>query len=653
MNRPNHLLVGKDQRLKEALDTMKRGMEVVEPATYSFILHESAKMGDLQMGYYVHTHMIKTGLKQYVSLWNHLVNLYVKCNSLMNARQVFDKISQRNVVTWTAMITGCVRNGCGREALNLFHQMQFEGIKPDHFTFSSVAKTCGMLADLEEGKRVHELVIVSGFQSNVVVGSALLDMYVKCGSLENARQIFDKMSERNLVSWNALVAGYAKSGLLDEASRLFCQMPEVDLVSWSAIIAGYAQNGNGEVALKLFFQLQSFGLKVDEFILTSVLEACAGLADWKHGKEVHAHIIRIGLDADVVVSNAMIDMYAKCACMKDAHQVFDKMTSRDLVSWNVIIAGYAQNESFDRALKLLGQIPQPDIVSWNAIIAGYAQHGQGFEAWKLFHRIRHGEIEPDQFTFASALGACSSLGTLDHGKQVHALVHRTAFGFNVVVGNALVGMYAKCGSIDDAQKVFDTIYERNVISWTTMIVGCAQHGQGKEALELFDQMLQAGIKPNEITLVGVLTACSHAGLVDKGYYYFNSMNREHGITPRLNHYTCMVDLIARAGFLDMAEEFINKLPIEPDAAIWGALLGAGRIHGNIEQVMHAAECLLEFKLQDAGTYVLLSNIYAASGRWDDVARVRKLMKDRGVKKQPGCSWIEIKNMMHSFVVGDS
>ncbi|XP_057829729.2 pentatricopeptide repeat-containing protein At2g13600 [Cryptomeria japonica] len=637
--------------LKNALETLKRSIEV-DYGTYSFLLQKNSKMKDIQIGQYVHSHIIKTGFKQYVILWNHLLNMYAKCNRLIDARQVFDKMSTRNVVSWTAMMAGYAQNGYGDKALDLFHQMQYDNIEPDKFILSIIIKVCAELADLEEGERVHCRIVVTGLELNVVVGSALVDMYGKCGSLDYARKMFDKMSERNVVSWNAMIAGYARNGYLDEAWKLFCLMPEVDIVSWSAMIAGYAQNGNGEEALKLFSQMRSLGITEDEFILASILRACAKLGNLNHGKEVHGHIIRIAFDFDVTVSTAIIDMYGKCGCVRDARQVFDRMTIQDVFSWNAMIASYAQNEQFEMALKLVHQMPEPDIVSWNVIIAAYALHGQGDQAWDLFYRIRNESMKLDEFSFAGALGACGCLAHIDCGKQVHALITKTAVGSRLVAGNALINMYGKCGSIEDAHKAFCEMSKRNMISWTAIIVGCAQHGQGKEALQLFEQMIQAGIKPNEITFIGVLTACSHAGLVDEGISYFNSMSRKHGITPRVDHYTCMVDLFARAGFLVMAKEFIDKMPVEPDAAVWGALLGACRIHGNIELLRHAAECLLEFEL-DAGTYVLLSNIYAAEGRWDDVARLRKLMKDRGVKKQPGCSWIEVKNIMHSFVVGDS
>jgi len=293
-----------------------------------------------------------------------------------------------------------------------------------------------------------------------------------------------------------------------------------------------------------------------------------------------------------------------------------------------------------------------NVVSWNALIAGYTQNNNGEDALKLYSQMQGIGMKPSAFTFSSILSACASLAVMEQGKWVHAHIIKTGCKLDVFVGNALVDMYGKCGCIEDARQVFDRLPRRDVVSWNAMITVCAQHGHGKEAVRLFENMQLAGLNPNRITILCVLSACSHAGLVNEGRFYFDSMNSKHGITPTADHYACIVDILGRAGHINEAEDLINRMPIEPTAGIWGALLGACRVHGNMDVGKRAAECLFELEPHDAGPRVLLSNIYAAAGRWDDAAKVRKMMKESGVKKEPGCSWVEVENTVHTFVVND-
>eukprot|EP01018_Ginkgo_biloba_P004466 Gb_36636 [translate_table: standard] len=507
------------------------------------------------------------------------------------------------------------------EALQTLKVTNQQAIYLDSNMYASLLQRCANMDALAEGKYLHAHITETGFVQDTFLGNNLINMYMKCGNLICSREVFDKMPKR-------------------------------DVISWTSMITGYAQTGHSVEALKLFTQMQRARIKPNHFTFAIVVKACASLSALEQGKQVHECIITAGYEPDVVVWNSLVDMYAKCSSVKDARQVFDKMHKRNVIAWNAMIAGYAQNGHLDEALKLFRRMPEPDEVTWSSMIAGYAQNGQCDEALDIFCQMQGKGIKPNNFTFGSVVKACASLAALEHGKQVHAHIIITGFESDFVVGNALVGMHAKCGNIEDAFQVFEKMPTRNVVSWSTMIVGCAQHGQGKKALKLFEQMLVAGMRPNEITFVGVLYACSHTGLVDEGRFYFHSMGREHGITPTIEHYTCMVDLLGRAGCLDEAENLINKMPVDPNVAAWGALLGACRIHNNIDIAKRAADHLLELKVEDAGTYVLLANIYAAAGKWDDVANVRKLMKDRGVKKEPGFSWIEVKNRTHSFVVGD-
>eukprot|EP01018_Ginkgo_biloba_P036306 Gb_38750 [translate_table: standard] len=519
------------------------------------------------------------------------------------------------------MVGNFCNEGKLKEALDILDLMYKRGIHTDSNSYDHLLQGCVRTKALAEGKRVHSHMIRTGYNLSVFQGNRLVDMYIKCGSLGNARQVFDKMSMRDISSWNTIVTGYVKFGSLESARHLFDKMPERDGVSWNGMIAGYAQNGHLEAALRLFCQMQCEGIRPDQFTFCSVLCACANLPVLEQGKQVHTQIIKTDFESNVFVGSALIDMYAKCGSIYVARHVFDNM-------------------------------PERNVVSWNAMVAGYSQQWRGEEAVNVFCQMRLAGMKPNQFSFGSVLNACSSLAALEQGKHVHADIIKSGFESNVFVGSALIDMYAKCGCIEDARRVFDKMPQRNLVSWTTLITGYAQNGHGNDVLQLFEEMVRIGLKPDHITFIGVLSACSHAGLIDEGLLYFDSMVRDHCIKPRPDHYACMIDLLGRAGRLDEAEVFINNMPFEPDAVVWGALLSACRIHGNMELGKRAAECLSKLEPLNAASYVLLSNIYSAAGRWDDAAKMRKMMKDMGVKKNPGCSWIKVKNKLHVFAVED-
>eukprot|EP01018_Ginkgo_biloba_P011283 Gb_07570 [translate_table: standard] len=607
----------KQGQLKEALHSLhvmdQRGI-CADESTYHFLLQGCLNKKTVLEGKFVHAHMIQTGFESRdISLGNKLVSMYAKCSRLVDARRVLDEMPERNVISWTVLIAAYPRHGQFQSALTLFYQMHGTGIQPNEFTFASVLPACASLASLEQGKEIHEEIIRCGFQSNLFVGNALIDMYAKCGSIENARHVFDKMPQQDVVSWNAMIAGYAQRGHVDEAQKLFLTMPERDIVSMNTMIAVYAQNGHLEEAVQLFENMPK---------------------------------------QDVYSWNAMIAGYAQNGHVEKALELFQKMPELNVVSWNSMITGYVQNGFVEEALEFFWKMPEQNVVSWSAMIAGYAQNGHGQEALKLFRQMQLTDVKPNSEIFAIVLPVCADLAALEQGKEIHEFIIRGGFQTDVFVGNTLVDMYAKCGRIENACNVFNQMPKRDVVSWTTMIIGYAMHGHGKEALKIFEQMQHSGTKPNQITFVGVLSACCHAGLVDEAWQYFDFMHRYYHITPTMEHYGCMVDLLGRAGHLDEAHNFINKMPIKPGAAVWGSLLGACRIHNNVELGECVAEHLLELEPNCAAPYVLLSNIYATSGRWDDIEKVRKMMKDRRVKKNPGCSWIEVNKQVYAFHVGD-
>eukprot|EP01018_Ginkgo_biloba_P035921 Gb_12076 [translate_table: standard] len=628
------------------------------------VLKACAGLMDLQQGKELHSYTIRYGIESDVFVSSGLVDMYAKCKDLEKARYMFDKISQRdliswnamiagyaqnghvdevlkllhemqlvgvapNVSTWNAMIAGSVQNGYYEEALKLFHRMQQGGMKPNSVTITSVLPACGRLATLQQGKEIHDCIIRNGLEQDVFVCNAMMDVYVKCGNVQNARHVFERMSQRDVVSWTVIIAGCVQNGYHDEAFKFLCQMEcegvEPNVISWTAMIDGYCQNGQSDEAMELFGLMQLAGVK-----------------------------------PDVVTWNTMIAGYVKSGYGDKALKLLSQMQlagiKPDVITWNALISGYAQNGHGDEALKLVTQMQlagiKSDVITWNGMIAGYTQNGQGDEALKFFRQMHLVGMKPNLVTIASILPACSLLAALQEGKTIHGYLIRMGFESDVIVGNTLIDMYAKCGSLKDARQVFVKISQKDVVSWNAVIVAYALHGHGKNALTFFEQMQQEGMNPDHVTFIGILSACSHAGLVNEGRKFFDSMTREYHLIPGMEHYACMVDLLGRAGHLDDAHALINKMPFEPNATVLGALLGACRIHHNVDIGEHVAKSLIDLEPENAGNYVLISNIYARSGRWADVASVRKMMKERVLKKMPGCSWINVKSRVHVFLVGD-
>ncbi|XP_057873990.1 pentatricopeptide repeat-containing protein At3g24000, mitochondrial isoform X1 [Cryptomeria japonica] len=521
---------------------------------------------------------------------NNLINMYVKCRSLLHARKVFDHMKERDSVSWNTIIAAYRRHGYLHEAVTLFHYMQHRGFQLDQFTFASVLAACAKMGDLEEGMGIHQRVMEGGFFSDVVVASALVDMYAKCGRIDKARELFDKMPQRNVVSWTAMIVGYADSGFVGKA-------------------------------LETFKHMQLAGVKADSSNFACILTACAQFGALEQGMNIHRVIIESGFSSDVVVASALVDMYGKCGSIDKARELFYKMPKRDVISWTAMIVGYAQNGFVEKALE-------------------------------TFKEIQLEGVKPDSTTFTSILPACAKMGALEQGMGIHQNIIESGKFSDAEVLNALVDMYAKCGSIDKARDIFDKMPQRNVVSWNALIAGYAQNGLCKDALRMFELMKLSGTYPDIVSFGCVLFACSHASLVDEGCTYFNHMSNFYCITPTVDHYVCMVDLLARAGHIEDTLKFIIKMPVKPVVVMWMCFLGACRSHLNVGLGVFTAMLLFDLDPKNPATYVLLSNIYAEVGRWGEVQMVRRLMRDRGIKKIPGCSWIEGHKMVHAFCAGD-
>ncbi|GFP83747.1 putative pentatricopeptide repeat-containing protein at5g09950 [Phtheirospermum japonicum] len=455
------------------------------------------------------------------------------------------------------------------------------------------------------------------------MGNTLINAYAKNGDVLDAQNVFDKMPERNFVTWACLISGYSKCHSIENARYVFNLMTDKDSVTWSSMISGLDQNEFFEDALMNFLEMKRNGLMPSNFTLISALSSCSSLGWIKMGEQTHCESVKSGLDRDVSVSNTLLSLYGKCGEIDYCETIFSRMGERDEVSWNSMISGYIKSERLVEAMDLVWQM---------------LQNGQRL----------------DNFTFATVLSACASVATLEHGMEVHACAAKAHLVSDVVIGSALVDMYGKCGRIDYASRFFELMPIRNVYSWNSMISGFARHGDGHRALGIFARMRSECQKPDHVTFIGVLSACSHVGLVNQGYEHFESMSKVYSLAPRVEHFSCMVDLLGRAGEFDKLEEFINSMPIEPNILIWRTVLGAcGRSNGRMLDLgKRAGKMVMELEPQNAVNYVLLANMYASGGKWEHVAEARRAMKIAACKKEAGCSWVTMKDGIHVFVSGD-
>ncbi|OAY44342.1 pentatricopeptide repeat-containing protein At3g49170, chloroplastic [Manihot esculenta] len=564
---------------------------------YTAVIRACSNKDNVSLGEIIFGSLMKSGyFNSHVCVGCALIDMFVKgSGDFDSAYKVFDKMNEKNIVTWTLLISRLQQFGYSRDAINLFITMVLSGYSPDRYTMSGVVSACAELGLLSAGQQLHSWAIKSGLVLDVCVGCSLVDMYAKCtmdGSMGDSRKVFDRMSDHNVMSWTAIITGYVQSGECDkEAIELFLVMIE------------------GQV-------------KPNHFTFSGILKACANLFDLCMGEQVYAYAVKLGLASVNCVGNSLISMYARCGNMENARKAFNILFDKNLISYNTIVNAYANSLNSE-------------------------------EAFKFFNEIEDTGTQVDAFTFASLLSGASSIGAIGKGEQIHALILKSGFKSNLHISNALISMYSRCGDIEAAFQVFSGMEDRNVVSWTSMVTGFAKHGFAAKALETFHNMLEAGVRPNEITYIAVLSACSHVGLISEGWKHFKSMNVEHGIVPRMEHYACMVDLLGRSGCLEEAMEFINSMPFKADALVLRTFLGACRVHGNIDLGKHAAKMILAQDPNDPAAHILLSNLYASTGQWDEVAEIRKNMKERNLTKEAGCSWIEVENKVHKFYVGDT
>ncbi|KAK6150631.1 hypothetical protein DH2020_015563 [Rehmannia glutinosa] len=582
-----------------------------------------------------------------------------KTGDLKSARNMFDTLPHKDEITWTTMISGYVNASDSSEALSLFSKFWYvPNIRMDPFILSLALKACGLNVEVNYGQMLHGYSVKTGFVNSVFVGSAMLDMYMKNGRVFEGCKFFDEMPLRNVISWTAIITGLVRAGFNSQGLSYFAKMwtDGVDYDSYTFAIAlkacadmellyygkeihtrtikkgvdttSYVANSLAAMYNKprttgnsFFLWMRVCDICPNEYTYAAVISGIANIARLDWGQQLHAHVLQVGLVDSLSVANSLMTMYSKCGLSNSASTIFHEMTRRDVISWSTIIAGYSQG-------------------------------GCGEEAFELLSWMRREGPKPTEFAISSVLSVCGSMAILDQGRQLHAYALSVGLDQTPMMRSSLINMYSKCGSIGEAAKVFSLSENDDIVSWTAMINGYAEHGYSQEAIDLFEKIPRVGLRPDSVTFIGVLSACSHVGLLDLGYHYFDLMTKDYILKPSKEHYGCMIDLLCRAGRLREAENMINSMPFERDDVVWSTLLRASREHGDVECGRTAAEQILRLDPDCAGAHITLANIYSSRGKWREAADVRKLMKSKGVIKEPGWSWIKIKDQVSAFVSGD-
>ncbi|CAK7355434.1 unnamed protein product [Dovyalis caffra] len=660
--------------------------------TMSSVISSCASLEDALLGYQVLGHVIKYGLKTNVSVANSLISMFGCFGSMREACYVFSGMDEHDMISWNSMIAAYIRNGLCKESLRCFSWMRHVHKEINSTTLSAMLAGCGSVDNLKWGRGIHSLVMKFGWNSNVCASNTLITMYSDAGKCEDAELVFQGMEEKDMISWNsmmacyahdgncldalkllaimfylrraanyitftsalaacsdsefvtegktlhalvirnglhenmivgnALVTLYAKSGLMIEAKKVFQTMPNRDGVTWNALIGGLADSEESDEAVKAFKLMREEGVSTGYITISNVLGACLAPNDLlEHGMPIHAFIVLTGFQYDEYVQNSLITMYAKCGDLNSSNNLFDGLTYRNASAWN-------------------------------AIMAANAHHGHVEEALKFLLKMRRAGVDVDQFSFSECLAATAKLAILEEGQQLHGLAIKLGCDSSPFVANATMDMYGKCGEMDDVLRIIPRSVDRSRLSWNILMSSFARHGFFGKAKESFREMINLGVKPDHVTFVSLLSACSHGGFVEEGLAYYDSMIKEFGIPAKIGHCVCIIDLLGRSGRFAEAETFIKEMPVSPTDLVWRSLLAACKTHGNLELGRKAVENLLRLDPSDDSAYVLYSNICATTGKWEDVENVRRQMGSNKIKKKPACSWVKSKNKLSSFGMGD-
>ncbi|KAJ1402684.1 Tetratricopeptide-like helical domain superfamily [Sesbania bispinosa] len=563
--------------------------------TYPVLLKACANLASIPHGKMLHGHVLKLGFQGDTFVQTALVDMYSKCSLVASARQVFDEMTQRSIVSWNAMVSAYSRVSWMDQALSLLNEMLVLGFEPTSSTFVSILSGYSNLDSsnfLLQGMSIHCCLIKLGLACfEVSLSNSLMGMYARFSQMNEARKVFDLMDEKSIISWTTIMGGYVKVGDAAEVFDLFNQM-----------------------------QHQSIG--IDFIVLLNLISCCIQVGELLLASSVHSLVLKCGCDGEDSIENLLITMYAKCGNLISARRIFDLITGKS-------------------------------ILSWTSMIAGYSHSGHPVEALDLFRRLVKTGIRPDGATLATALSACADLGSLSLGQEIEEYVFLNGLELDQQVQTSLIHMYSKCGSIKKAREVFERVIDKDLTIWTSMINSYAIYGMGNEAISLFHKMTIAeGIMPDAIVYTSLLLACSHSGLVEDGVKYFKSMQKDFGIAPTIEHYTCLVDLLGRAGKLDLALDTIQGMPPKAQAQGWSVLLSACRIHGNVELGELAAVKLLDLSPGSSGSYVLMANLYTSLGKWKEAHIMRNFIDGKGLVKECGWSQVEVNGKFHTFAAGN-
>ncbi|KAL6199656.1 hypothetical protein ACLB2K_029439 [Fragaria x ananassa] len=559
--------------------------------TYPSVLKACAALGRVGIGRMIHNHLVKTGFVSDIVVASSLVGMYAKCSVFGCAIQLFDEMPQRDVACWNAVISCYYQDGQADKAMEMYDKMTTSGFEPNVVTITTVISSCARLLDLERGREIHKALIKNRVDLDSFVSSALVDMYGKCGCLDMAKEVFEQVPRKNVITWNSMIAAYSVTG-------------------------------DSKSCVGLLRRMIDEGTSPSLITFSSILLACSRSLQLQHGKFMHGYMIRNCVEADIYIYSLLIDLYFECGSIPFAENVFEKM-------------------------------PKTNIVSWNVMISGFVKAGNYFGALGMYDEMIEAGVRPNDITVTSILSACSQLTALEKGKEIHRTVADSELEINEIVMGSLLDMYAKCGAVDEALNVFKKLPSRDLVSWTSMITAYGSHGQAKEALKLFDEMQQSNAKPDGVTLLAVLSACSHVGLVDEGCHYFIQMISKYGIEPRIEHYSCLIDLLGRAGRLNEAYQIIQRTPqIREDVQLLSTLLSACLLHRDHDLGLNIARLLIEKIPDDHSTYIMLSHSLASGNKWNEMRKVSLKMKELGLRKNPGCSWIEVNRRIQYFFVQD-
>lgn len=686
-----HVKHTQDERAIQLFFKMLQEGTHPDKITFLYCLKACKNLGCAWRLMAMHDRIIIHGLQSENVIANALVDAYAKCGTLAEGHNVFNSMPHQDVISWCALITGYTAHGKGLNALQLYETMLLAHVQPDRVIFISVLKACGSINAAREAMIIHEQVVRNSLESDLFIGSSLVDIYAKCACLQEAQRVFDKLQHRNAVSW-------------------------------AALIVGYALHGDAHQAIEVLERMQKNCNDIDRVAFLSILKACGSVVALQHGRLVHKQMIEKGCLPDKVLANTLVDMYCRCGSVEDASCVFAKLPTRDIVSWGAMIAGYcgfglgldalclfdqmqqtggeanvaiylpllsacSSLETLEHGMLLHDQLikqsydsdaaianklvdmyakhgrvkeaenvfhamPHRDVVSWGTMILGCAEHGYGPAALEFFGKMWQECTYADKVIFLCVLKACTRTGAIKLGMLIHYQIMSVGLDHDTDVGNTLVDMYAKTSFVDEARRAFDQLHTRDGVSWAAIISGYALCGNFQIAGECLKDMQRQGLQLREEIVTSILLACTHAGDVNEGYNFFELMIREYGIVPDIEHYSCIIDLLGRVGHLKEAISLLITMPISADTIVWTSLLTSCKTYHNVDL---GRKCFYEVSKRDpddASAYILMSKIYADAEMWEEVEKLRAMRKWACAQKKRGVTWLEVNNKVHEFIVGE-